>query len=304
VAAAGLDGYVLLTTSRLRPAAGALAEQADLVLEVPPGRVDEIAGGLLEPAEGRPLVAFGGGRVVDVAKALAGAGDGRCAAVPTTLSGAEMTPFHRLPAGIAHARLVRPVLVVADPELMTGQEAPARAASAMNAMAHALEALYTPLANPVCDAAALEATRRLSGDLEAREDLALGALLAGYASGGAGFAVHHALCQTIVRTAGSPHAQTNAVMLPHTVAFAADRAPEAVGRFAAALGDPGGDARAAVALVEPLSARCGRTRLSGLGVDEGHVPSVARAAVSHPAVHNTPDPPDEAQIAALVRGAL
>ena len=44
-------------------------------------------------------MALGGGRVVDTAKAIAGAGEGVCAAVPTTLSGAEMTPFHRTPAG-------------------------------------------------------------------------------------------------------------------------------------------------------------------------------------------------------------
>ena len=37
------------------------------------------------------------------------------AAVPTTLSGAELTPFHRMPAGVSEFRLVRPALVVADP---------------------------------------------------------------------------------------------------------------------------------------------------------------------------------------------
>ena len=53
-------------------------------------------------------MALGGGRVVDTAKAIAGAVGARCAAIPTTLVGAEMTPFHRLPAGVEGARLVRP----------------------------------------------------------------------------------------------------------------------------------------------------------------------------------------------------
>ena len=45
--------------------------------------------------------------MVDTTKAIAGAIGARCAAVPTTLSGAEMTPFHRQPAGVEGARLVR-----------------------------------------------------------------------------------------------------------------------------------------------------------------------------------------------------
>ena len=83
---------------------------------VPPGLVDELSAELLDEAGGRPLVALGGGRVIDTAKAIAGAGEGgRCAAIPTTLSGAPMTPFHRTPAGAEEARFVRPQLVVAEP---------------------------------------------------------------------------------------------------------------------------------------------------------------------------------------------
>jgi maleylacetate reductase len=109
----------------------------------------------------------------------------------------------------------------------------------MNAVAHAMEALHTPLANPVSELAALRATVLLAAGVRAdppvRERLALGAVLAGYASGAAGIAVHHALCQTIVRTAGAPHAETNAVMLPHSAHLMAGRAPEALGRLATAL---------------------------------------------------------------------
>ena len=99
----------------------------------------------------------------------------------------------------------------------------------MNALAHALEALYTPLANPVTSMAALRAAALLP--TEDRESLALGALLAGYASGSTGIAVHHAVCQTLVRTTGTPHAETNAVMLPHSARLMEGRAPEAVAAF-------------------------------------------------------------------------
>ena len=61
---------------------------------------------------------------MDTTKAIAGAVGARCGAIPTTLSGAEMTPFHRTPAGVEGARLVRPALVLADPDLMASAPAP------------------------------------------------------------------------------------------------------------------------------------------------------------------------------------
>ena len=91
----------------------------------------------------------GEGRIHDAAKAIGGADNLRVAAIPTTLSGAEMTPFHRMPAGVEEFRMMRPQLVLAAPGLMASQKMPDLAASAMNALAHAVEALYTPMSNPV-----------------------------------------------------------------------------------------------------------------------------------------------------------
>ena len=305
---AGFGRYALLTTERARRSVPELAEGAGVVLEVPPGRVDELSAQLLGQVGSRSPVALGGGRVIDVAKAIAGAGEGRCAAIPTTLSGAEMTGFHRLPAGVSGAHSVRPALVVADPELMASQPAPGLAASAMNAMAHAMEALYTPLANPVGDMAALRGAELIARHLpDAEPDrgrLALGALLAGYASGAAGLAVHHAVCQTVVRVAGSPHAETNAVMLPHFAALMASRAPEAMGRLARALGDPHEDPEGAAGLLSKLAARSGHTRLSTLGVEEEQLPKIASLAREHRGVAITPDPPGEDELEALLRAAL
>jgi alcohol dehydrogenase class IV len=302
----GFERYALVTTPRALPGVPGLAEGAAAVVEVPAGRVDELSAELLDRSTEHPLVALGGGRVIDVAKALAGARGGRCAAIPTTLSGAELTPFHRLPRGIEGARMVRPALVLSDPELMTSQPPPQLAASAMNALAHALEALYTPLANPVCEEAALRAAALIASGLDEAEpvDLALGALLAGYASGCTGIAVHHAVCQSIVRVAGAPHAQTNAVMLPHSARLMAPRAPAALGAFAAALGDRAADPEAAGGRVAKLAARCGHTRLGPLGVGESQLPPIASAAAAHPALGNTPQPPGEDELLALLRAAL
>jgi maleylacetate reductase len=306
----GFGRYLLLTTPRARGSAPGLVEGASGVVDVPAGKVDEISAHLIEAIEEpfESVVALGGGRVVDTAKAIAGAGAKRCAAVPTTLSGAELTPFHRLPAGVEGARMVRPALVVADPELMASAPLTRLAASAMNALAHAMEALYTPFANPVCDSAALRSASLIAAgvtqDPVDRGALALGALLAGYASGATGIAVHHALCQTIVRSAGSPHAETNAVMLPHTARLMADRAPGPLGELAGALGDGSGDPEAASAGLARIAARCGHMRLRTLGVSADQLPAVAAAAVGHPALANTPDPPTEDELLALVRDAF
>jgi alcohol dehydrogenase class IV len=305
----GFERFVLLTTERAAAAAPAAAERADAVVHVPPGKVDEISAELLgEAGGGSPLVALGGGRVVDTAKALAGATGGRCAAIPTTLSGAEMTPFHRLPAGVEGARMVRPALVIADPHLMASAPPTRLAASAMNALAHAMEALYTPFRSPVTDIAGLRAAgllaRGVTQDPPGREELALGALLAGFASGSTGIAFHHAVCQTVVRTSGSPHAETNAVVLPHSARLMAGRAPGPMSELARALGDGSGDPEAAAGDIARIAARSGHTRLSTLGVTEDQLPAAASAAASHPAVSLTPDPPGEAELLTLLQAAL
>jgi alcohol dehydrogenase class IV len=293
---AGFDRYTLLTTPR---AAGSAPVEPASTLEVPPGLVDEISATLLPDAGEDPLVALGGGRVIDVAKAIGGVTGAPVAAIPTTLSGAELTPFHRTPAGVEGARMVRPCLVIADPLLTASQPGPQLWASAMNALAHGMEALYTPLANPVAEAAALRGAEAIRS-----EEVALGALLCGWASGMTGFAVHHATCQLLVRIAGSPHAQTNAVMLPHFARMMSVRVPGVMGELARALGDPEGAPEAAAGRAAKLSARSGHTRLATLGVEEEHLPRVAAAAMRHPALQNTPDPPDEAELLGLLRDAL
>jgi len=189
--------------------------------------------------------------------------------------------------------------VLADPALMASAPMPGLAASAMNALAHALEALYTPLANPVTTMAALRAAAELSAGISAsppdREALALGALLAGYASGSTGIAVHHAVCQTLVRETGTPHAETNAVMLPHSVALMSSRAPEVVADFTRAL---------APYELASLAALAGHSRLSTLGVGEQQLPGVARTVAAHPLIANTPQPPGEQELLELLQGAL
>ena len=296
LASRGFHDYSLLTTERAESEAGELAEAAARIAHVRSGPVPDAAAAVRDEVTGSPLVAFGGGRVIDAAKAIAGADGVSVAAIPTTLSGAPMTRFHRMPTGVEQFTLVRPALVVAEPGVMASQPMPELAASAMNALAHAVESLYGPMRNPVTSMAALRAVDLFEsglGDTEPRrDDLALASILGGYAIGGTGFVVHHAVCQTIVRVLGTPHAQTNAVMLPHTIAFVAELEPKALQGV-----DPAAIAR--------LAARAGVTRLSELGVTDGRLDEVVGAVMQHPAIANTPGgAPAAAEVRRLLAGAL
>jgi alcohol dehydrogenase class IV len=240
VAALGGPGYLLLTTSRAGAVLPAAAEAAAGVHHVAAGTVPELAAAALTEAgragDGR-IVALGGGRVIDVAKAVAAArGSGsRALAIPTTLSGAEMTRVHRHATGIAeNTPRVRCAVVLCDPELAASQPHEELAASALNALGHAVEAPCTVAANPVATLAAHEAARLLAGAFGAgdepdRDALALGALLAGYALDSTGYGLHHVMAQTLVRRGLAGHGQANAVLLPHTIAALARRYPGRVG---------------------------------------------------------------------------
>ena len=262
----------------------------------------DTAAALLEEVGHGPLVALGGGRVIDTAKALAAVSGASVAAIPTTMSGAEMTGSHRFPAG-AEERVrgrVRPSLVIADPEAMTSQPEARLRASSMNALAHGADSLCTPYANPLAEDAALRGAAAIARALDEapaereRSALALGSILCGYAIDSAKFGLHHVVCQTLVRVCGSPHAETNARVLPNAVAFLAARMP---GRF-----EP-----LAVALT-PTSTASGRAcriggevpELGALGGDRARLDEALEAILARPELGNVPRPPTRAELAELL----
>jgi maleylacetate reductase len=308
VAGRGFDQFALLTTKRAAGQVPTLAEAADVVLHVPSGGVPEAAAAVRGDVGGRPMVALGGGRVIDSAKAIGGADGLDVAAVPTTLSGAEFTRFHRMPAGVDQFTLVRPSVVVADPDLMASQPMPGVAASALNAMAHAVEALYTPLTNPGAHLCGLQAVELIAAGLgraePERAQLALGAVLAGWASGSAGYAFIHVLCQTTVRVAGTPHAQTYAVMLPHGLRLMEQRLPDLMTKVARALGAEDPRPELAAARAAHLGAQAHVVRLSTLGVTEDQIPEIVEQASQRAELQNTPEPPEPAELDELLRAAL
>jgi alcohol dehydrogenase class IV len=299
-------GYALLTTGRAAAAAPAVVERAGAVHEVASGRVDELAGELRPRIDGVLLVALGGGRVIDVAKALAAADPPRrVAAIPTTLSGAEMTAIHRHCSGVPpETPRVRPAIVLADPELSASAPINLLAQSAGNALGHAVEGPVTPLANPVGTAAALAAAQLLargfsdaSSDDRGRDSLALGSLLAGYAIGSAGYGLHHVVSQTLARFAGVGHGAANTIMLPQTVPALARRAPSWHAQLTEALGrDP---AELAVRLRE----LGGVNRLRDAGASEADLEVCAEQAAQRPELAMTPPAADLDELRELYRAA-
>ncbi len=299
------DGYTLLTTPRARAAAPALAEHAGVVHDVPAGRVDELAGALLEEVDagaGALIVALGGGRVVDTAKALVAAREpgarGRVAAIPTTLSAAEMTAVHRRAAG-ADGSLpgVRPAIVVNDPALSASQPAVELAASAANALAHAAEGPATRYASPVPALAGAEAARLIGaayagvddGGEPDRDMLALAALLSGYTIDSAHYGLHHVMSQTLARFAGVGHGPSNAAMLPHTLVALQRRGAPGAGEL--------------VALATDLARRARSSRLRDHGVDEAALDTCADRAAERPDLDNTPPRADRDELRAIYAAA-
>ena len=197
----GFAEFELLTTPRALADAPELESAARAVHAVPPGPVPETAAALLDRVGAPQIVALGGGRVIDTAKAVASVSGAVVAAVPTTLSGAEMTGIHRLPAGAEQRvrSMVRPELAIADPVAMTGLAEPALRASAMNALAHGADSLYTPFTNPISEMAALRGAELIATALDQdrverdRALLAQGAILSAYAIDSGAFAMHHVI---------------------------------------------------------------------------------------------------------------
>jgi alcohol dehydrogenase class IV len=297
------EGFVLLSTPRGRASVGWVAERAARVVDVPDGRVDEIAASLRAVAGGERLAAVGGGRVIDVAKALAAADPPRqVIAIPTTLSAAEMTAFHRQARGAPpDAPQVRPAVVINDPSLSASQPVEGLAASTGNALGHAVVAVFSVRSNPIARAVGRAAAGHLVGGWAAaepdRDELALGALLGGWAVDQSGLGPHHATCQTLVRIAGVGHAEANVALLEQSVAAVRRRQPEAVARLEAELGVD------LERFARDLRERAGVGAIERLRDDPALLERVAGAAAIRSELGRVPPAPDLGELRAIYRAA-
>jgi len=115
-------------------------------------------------------------------------------------------------------------------------------------------------------------------NIDARSRCLYGAWLAGSVLGATSVALHHKLCHTVGALFDLPHAETHAVLLPHTIAYNTPAARDAIGRAAKALGVPD----AANGLLD-LSARLGAPRsLAEIGMPEDGIARAAELATKNP----------------------
>jgi alcohol dehydrogenase class IV len=299
----GARRALILATPEQRPLAdevmrvlGARAAgvHAQAVMHVPV-EVARAARDAASALEADCCVAVGGGSTVGLGKAIALESSLPIVAVPTTYAGSEMTPIY----GLTEGRLKRtgrdprvlPRTVIYDPSLTLSLPAAISAASGVNAMAHAMEALYAEDANPVISLMAEESIRALGealpvivrapDDAPMRSRALYGAWLAGTCLGAVGMALHHKLCHTLGGTFNLPHAQTHAAMLPHTAHYNHAAAPEALGRVARALG--GNEAADAGPLLFKLNRALGiPAALAQLGMPEQGLDEAAELACQNP----------------------
>jgi maleylacetate reductase len=311
----GLDtlGSVLEEVGSSQPFVVASERWSDLELpgprwtEVPSHRIDAAAAAAKD-SDG--LLAVGGGSAIDLGKAISAATGLPLVSVPTTYAGSEWTPYYgvrdpgrRMRGGGAGAHLAAAVY---EPKLTLDLPRAETVGTAMNALAHAAEALYVRGRNDEADAHALEGAQLIAEflprvvaeprDLDARTGLLRGACEAGQALGRSMLALGHAMAQALGGRYGLPHGALNAICLPAALRFNEPVAPDALRRLGAALGtdDP-------IGRVEELARLGGFERLRDLGVPEDELDEVAEAAAARAGAKANPRPASPEQVAELLR---
>lgn len=257
-------------------------------------------------------LAVGGGSTIGLGKAIALMSDLPIVAVPTTYAGSEMTPIYGITENgrkqTGRAPRVLPKTVVYDPDLTLTLPAGLSAASGMNAIAHAVEALYAPDANPIVDLMAQECVRALGAalprivadpaDRDARSDALYGAWLGGCVLGSVAMSLHHKLCHTLGGSYNLPHAETHAILIAHVVAYNAAAAPGAMARIACALHAD----NAAQALYDLARAAGVPLSLAAIGMRAADLDEAAAMATKDP--YANPRPVERAAIRALLQNAF
>jgi len=256
ISTAGVGRLMVIADESARDAAARLTEglpvvvtHGEVVMHVPRA----VATRAREAACARDvdvLVAVGGGSTTGLAKAVALETGLPIIAVPTTYAGSEATSVW----GITEDRLKRtgtdprvlPRAIIYDATLTLSLPVDLSVASGLNALAHCIDAMWAPRADPISTAFAVEGMRALRAGLPmvrndpaalpGREHALYGAYLSATAFASAGSGLHHKICHVLGGMYDLPHAQTHAVVLPHVLAANAPHAIEVERRIAEALG--------------------------------------------------------------------
>nr|WP_285648648.1 maleylacetate reductase [Actinomycetospora sp. NBRC 106375] len=293
-------------------AAGVFAEARQHV----PAEIAAAAADRARELDADGCVAVGGGSSVGLGKAVALRHGLPAVAVPTTYAGSEMTPIWGLTEdGVKRTgrdRAVLPRSVVYDPELTLTLPVGLSVTSGLNAVAHAVEALWAPDGTPITAVMAEEGARSLLAalpavvdrpdDLDARSGALQGAWLCGAVLGATTMSLHHKLCHVLGGSYGLPHAETHAVVLPHVVAHNAPGAPAAVAALGRALG-AGADADAVTKALATEARDLGApTSLAAIGMPREGLPDVVEQVLAAP--YANPVPVTRESLTALLDAAF
>jgi maleylacetate reductase len=249
------------------------------------------------PAGVDGILAVGGGSAIDTAKAASAASALPLVSVPTTYSGAEWTAFfgvrtpdrHQVGGGTG-ARLAG---IVYEPELTLDLPRAESGGTALNALAHCVEALYPGELEQARHGAAgidewLPRVLDDGRDLEARTRLLEAASDAGRALAAHGLYLAHAMAQALGGHYGLPHGAMNALCLPPAMRFNAAVVPRAL-------------TAVPVERVEGLARLAGFERLRDFGVPEADLGELGELAAQRPGARANPRPVTGDDVAGLLR---
>ncbi|MBY3791374.1 maleylacetate reductase [Rhodococcus fascians] len=257
-------------------------------------------------------VTVGGGSAIGLGKAIALKHRVPIVAVPTTYAGSEMTPVWGMTTdGLKETgrdTAVLPRSVLYDPDLTAGLPVELSVTSGINAVAHAVEALYAPDISPIIALMAEDGVRALASalpvivadpsDPQGRSDALYGAWLCGATLGSTTMSLHHKLCHALGGTLNLPHAPTHTVVLPHVLAFNQSHAPEAVAAMTRALPGTADPARRLWDLCRTLGAP---RSLAELGMQESDIDRIAEEATSRS--YGNPRPVTREAVTTILRAA-
>ena len=206
--------------------------------------------------EADAIISVGGGSAIGLGKAIALRTGLPQIAVPTTYAGSEATPIlGETESGrktTQRTLRVLPGTIVYDVDLTLTLPPKLTVTSGLNAIAHAVEALYAPDANPIASMLAEQAISLMApalrslaadpGNHAARSDALYASWACGTCLGLVGMSLHHKICHVLGGSFDLPHSPTHAVILPHAVAYNETAAPDAMRRIAHALRTTGATA--------------------------------------------------------------
>jgi maleylacetate reductase len=256
------------------------------------------------------VVSLGGGSTTGLGKAMALRTDIPQIVIPTTYAGSEVTPIlgqteDGRKTTLRDARVV-PEIVLYDADLTLGLPVAMSVTSGLNAIAHAVEGLYAEDRNPIASLMAAEGMRALRDALpaivseprsvEARERALYGAWLCGTVLGQVAMSLHHKICHTLGGSFDTPHAETHAVMLPHTAGFNATAAGDLLRPVSDIFGGSPG-----AALYDFAQSVGAPMRLKDFGLTEADLDRAAEIATRNP--YSNPRPIDRESIRSLLQQA-